>query len=42
MYNPQTVAELASATDQLDIAAIIKQLVGEEPEKVIVTEPRIF
>ena len=31
MYNPQTVAELASATYQLDIAAIIKQLVGEEP-----------
>ncbi|WP_414152508.1 M13 family metallopeptidase [Limosilactobacillus reuteri] len=42
MYNPQTVAELASATDQLDIAAIIKQLVGEEPKKVIVTEPRYF
>ena len=42
MYNPQTVAELASATDQLDIAAIIKQLVGEEPEKIIVTEPEYF
>lgn len=42
MYNPQTVAELASVTDQLDIAAIIKQLVGEEPEKVIVTEPEYF
>ena len=42
MYNPQTVEELASATDQLDIAAIIKQLVGEEPEKVIVTEPEYF
>ena len=42
MYNPQTVAELASATDQLDIAAIIKQLVGEKPEKVIVTEPEYF
>lgn len=42
MYNPQTVAELASATDQLDIAAIIKQLVGEEPEKVIVTELEYF
>lgn len=42
MYNPQTVTELASATDQLDIAAIIKQLVGEEPEKVIVTEPEYF
>lgn len=42
MYNPQTVAELAGATDQLDIAAIIKQLVGEEPKKVIVTEPEYF
>ncbi|KEK15060.1 peptidase M13 [Limosilactobacillus reuteri] len=42
MYNPQTVAELASATDQLDIAAIIKQLVGEKPEKVIVTEQEYF
>ena len=42
MYNPQTVAELAGATDQLDIATIIKQLVGEEPEKVIVTEPEYF
>ena len=42
MYNPQTVAELASATDQLDITTIIKQLVGEEPEKVIVTEPEYF
>lgn len=42
MYNPQTVAELAGATDQLDIAAIIKQLVREEPEKVIVTEPEYF
>lgn len=42
MYNPQTVTELASATDQLNIAAIIKQLVGEEPEKVIVTEPEYF
>nr|ABI26327.1 predicted metalloendopeptidase [Limosilactobacillus reuteri] len=42
MYYPHTVAELAGATDQLDIAAIIKQLVGEEPEKVIVTEPEYF
>lgn len=42
MYNPQTVTELAGVTDQLDIAAIIKQLVEEEPEKVIVTEPEYF
>ena len=42
MYNPQTVAELASTTDQLDIATVIKQLIGAEPEKVIVTEPDYF
>ena len=42
MYNPQSVAELASSTDQLDIAAVIEQLVGEKPEKVIVMEPDYF
>lgn len=42
MYNPQTVDELASSTDQLDLAAVIKQLVGATPEKVIVTEPDYF
>lgn len=42
MYNPQSVAELAAATDQLDIASVIKQLVNEEPEKVIVMEPDYF
>ena len=42
MYNPQTVAELAASTDQLDLAAVIKQLVGETPDKVIVMEPAYF
>ncbi|MBB1122470.1 M13 family metallopeptidase [Limosilactobacillus albertensis] len=42
MYNPQSVAELAAATDQLDIASVIKQLVNEEPEKIIVMEPDYF
>ena len=42
MYNPQTVAELAGATDQLDLASVIKRLVGTIPEKVIVTEPDYF
>lgn len=42
MYNPQTVAELTSATDQLDLASVIKRLVGTTPEKVIVTEPDYF
>lgn len=42
MYNPQTVAELAASTDQLDLAAVIKQLVGATPDKVIVVEPAYF
>lgn len=42
MYNPQTVAELAASTDQLDLAAVIKQLVGATPDKVIVMEPTYF
>ena len=42
MYNPQTVAELAASTDQLDLAAVIKQLVSATPDKVIVMEPAYF
>lgn len=42
MYNPRSVEELSKTTDQLDIAEVIKQLVGETPEKVIVTEPQYF
>lgn len=42
MYNPQTVAELAASTNQLDLAAVIKQLVGATPDKVIVMEPAYF
>lgn len=42
MYNPQTVAELTASTDQLDLAAVIKQLVSATPDKVIVMEPAYF
>lgn len=42
MYNPQTVDQLASSTDQLDLASVIEQLVGATPEKVIVMEPQFF
>lgn len=42
MYNPQSLAELAGSTDQLDIAAVIKQLVKATPDKVIVMEPAYF
>lgn len=42
MYNPQSVADLAASTDQLDIAGVIKRLVKATPDKVIVTEPQYF
>lgn len=42
MYNPQTLSELVSATDQLDLGAVIEGLVGTKPDKVIVTEPAYF
>lgn len=42
MYNPRSVAELAQSTDQLDLAAIIKDLVKATPDKVIVMEPAYF
>lgn len=42
MYNPQTVDQLASSTDQLDLASVIEQLVGAKPEKIIVMEPKFF
>ncbi len=42
MYNPESVADLAASTDQLDIAGVIKRLVKATPDKVIVTEPKYF
>ena len=42
MYNPRTVDELAASTDQLDLAGVIKRLIGTTPEKVIVMEPDYF
>ena len=39
MYNPQSLAEFAGHTSQLDLAAVVEELVGAEPDKVIVTEP---
>ena len=40
MYNPQPLAEFAGHTSQLDLAAVVEELVGAEPDKVIVTEPK--
>lgn len=42
MYNPQTLAEFANHTDQLDLSAVIEKLIGAKPDKVIVTEPKYF
>ena len=40
MYNPQSLAEFAAHTNQLDLAKVISELIGTQPEKVIVTEPK--
>lgn len=40
MYNPQTLKEFADHTKQLDLAKIVEGLIGTQPDKVIVTEPK--
>ena len=42
LYNPQTMDEFAGHTKQLDLAAIVKELIGTTPDKIIVTEPAYF
>lgn len=42
MYNPQTLAEFERHTDQLDLGSVIHQLIGADPDQVIVTEPKYF
>ena len=40
MYNPQTLAEFAGHTSQLNLATVVEELIGAKPEQVIVMEPR--
>ena len=40
MYNPQTLAEFAGHISQLNLAAVVEELIGAKPEQVIVMEPR--
>ncbi len=40
MYNPQTLAEFAGHTKQLDLTKMIVSLIGAKPDKIIVTEPK--
>ena len=42
MYNPQTFAEFTAHSQTVDLGAVAKQLVGAEPEKIIVMEPKYF
>ncbi len=39
MYNPVAFCDFVKATDQVDLAKMVTELVGVEPAKVIVTEP---
>lgn len=42
MYNPQTFAEFTAHSQTVDLGAVAKQLVGAEPKKIIVMEPKYF
>ncbi|BAP84729.1 peptidase M13 [Paucilactobacillus hokkaidonensis JCM 18461] len=42
MYNPKTNAEFVAYSSTLDLGATINDLVGAQPEKIIVTEPKYF
>ncbi|WP_068448878.1 M13 family metallopeptidase [Caviibacter abscessus] len=42
MNNPRTLEEVANYSNVIDFKALIKELVGENPEKIIVTEPVFF
>lgn len=42
MYNPEDFITFVDHTDQLDLGAVMEQLVGARPEKIIVTEPAYF
>lgn len=42
MYNPQSFAEFTGHTNELDLGAVIEQLIGAKPDQIIVTEPKYF
>lgn len=42
MYNPQTAEEFASHSSHIKLADLMQQLIGQLPEKIIVTEPNYF
>lgn len=42
MYNPKTAAEFNTYSSTLDLGAIVTGLIGTQPEKIIVAEPKYF
>ncbi|MFC6171229.1 M13 family metallopeptidase [Loigolactobacillus jiayinensis] len=42
MYNPQTFAEFTAQSSHIDFARLIPELIGAQPEKIIVTQPKFF
>ena len=42
MYNPMPTGEVASMLSSVDFKAILNDIFGNEPETVVVTEPRYF
>lgn len=42
MYNPQTLVEFKAHTQTLDLGVVVKEIIGADPEKIIVMEPKYF
>ncbi|RRG05934.1 MAG: M13 family peptidase [Lactobacillus sp.] len=42
MYNPQTFTEFTAHSSNIDFSRLIPELIGAQPEKIIVTQPKFF
>ncbi|MFD1318130.1 M13 family metallopeptidase [Loigolactobacillus zhaoyuanensis] len=42
MYNPQSFTEFTAHSSQIDFSRLIPELIGAQPEKIIVTQPKFF
>lgn len=42
MYNPRTFDEFKQASDRLDLGSVVQDLIGAQPEKLIVMEPKFL
>ncbi|MFD0898478.1 M13 family metallopeptidase [Loigolactobacillus binensis] len=42
MYNPQSFSEFTAHSSQIDFGRLLPELIGAQPEKIIVSQPKFF